>query len=73
MNKLVWEMIDENPTVYRARIFNGWLVRLSLDVMTPINTGYDKPEMLTGYEWRESLTFVPDPNYEWKLIEAKEK
>lgn len=62
-----WEKLEEFCTISRAKIPWGWLVMSVNDVMTPMNTGYDKPEMLQGYEWRSSITFVFDPFHWWKL------
>jgi hypothetical protein len=66
---LNWEGIkhDHGFTMQRTPIPGGWLVAVVSDVMTPINTGYNMPEPREGYEWRTSITFVPDPNHEWKV------
>lgn len=66
---LKWEEIKHDNVfiLRRAKIFGGWLVSAISDVMTPVNTGYNIPELKDGYEWRTSIAFVPDPNHEWKL------
>jgi len=66
--KLEWEPIDSNHGNYivRAKVFGGWLVMVTDDVMTPIYRGYDTPNNEAGYEFRTSLTFVPDQKHEWK-------
>lgn len=62
--KLDWESLDSNDSFYysRAKIPNGWLYKCTADVQTSVNTGYDKPENMQGYEWRVTMTFVPDNN-----------
>jgi hypothetical protein len=69
MNELKWEEINHNNGFFlkRTRVFGGWLVAAVSDVISHVNTGYTKPDYLQGYEWRTSITFVPDPNHEWKL------
>lgn len=65
--KLEWEQIEHNHGNYitRAKIFGGWLVMSTDEVQTLRNDGYGlSPE--NGYEWRTSITFVPDPKHEWK-------
>jgi hypothetical protein len=65
---LEWEAIDDN--IVRARIFGGWLVRIVNDVYTLRgNDQWDSAS--TGYEFRESITFVPDIQGYWILEEAK--
>lgn len=66
--KLEWERIDDSTSagVYRAKVFGGWLIMATDDVITPVNTGYSMPEYHQGYEWRTSITFVPDLKHEWK-------
>jgi len=69
MAELKWENIkhDHGFSLRRAKIFGGWLVASIDEVRSPINTGYNQPDYTEGYEWRTSLTFVPDPNHEWKI------
>ena len=57
-----WEEID--PETYRAKIFGGWLVKTVHDAVTYF--GKDQPAEW-GYQWRSAITFVPDPNHEWKI------
>jgi hypothetical protein len=66
---LNWEEIEHNHSfnLIRVRIPGGWLVSATEDVRSPMDTGYNKPEYYKGYEWRTSITFVPDPNHEWKI------
>jgi hypothetical protein len=50
MAKLVWEMIEAEPSyrqIERAKVPGGWLVRMS------VGDG-------------GGITFVPDPKHEWK-------
>ena len=66
--KLEWESIESSRSnnIYKAKVFGGWLVMSVDDVRSPVNIGYDQPDYQYGYEWRNSLTFVPDINGEWK-------
>lgn len=67
---LKWEpIISDNQSVFisRAKILSGWLVTATTDVRSAVNTGYNQPDYTTGYEWRASITFVPDPKHEWSL------
>lgn len=59
--KLEWELIGENPRVYRAYIPGGWLVRSEDDVF---GIGMVIPY---GRDWRSSLCFVPDPDHLWEV------
>jgi 3-methyladenine DNA glycosylase AlkC len=59
------DRIEEN--CYRIRVPWGWIVEVYQDVFTPMYTGYEQPEMKTGYEWRVSITFVFDPFHWWKI------
>jgi hypothetical protein len=60
-----WYTIEHSGTGHMARAMvpGGWLVRISEDVYVN-NKGYGYPN--TGYEWRTSITFVPDPTHEWE-------
>ena len=61
MTDIQWETID--AFVSRARTPTGWLVRQYADVC---HIGADQNEYITsGYDWRVSLTFVPDPDGVW--------
>lgn len=62
---LTWEVIDTNH--HRAKVFGGWLVKAYEDVI------HDKPEqgMVSGWDWRVAMCFVPDPEYKWE-VETKE-
>jgi hypothetical protein len=57
-----WE--DVEYCMVRARVPGGWLVKHTDDVNVSLHEGVS-PQ--TGYEWRTSLCFVPDPNNEWKI------
>lgn len=66
--KLEWESIEHNHGNYlvRAKVFGGWLVMSTDDVQTQVYGGYNTPSNEQGYEWRTSITFVPDVKHEWK-------
>jgi hypothetical protein len=69
MEELKWEDIKHGMgfSMRRTKIFGGWLVTTIDEVRSPFDTGYTQPEYKEGYEWRTSITFVPDLNHEWKL------
>ena len=62
-----WEDMTNNLSgwMYRAPVPGGWLVRCTEDAL------YKNPDhhnhLQGGYEWRTSITFVPDPSHEWRL------
>lgn len=69
---MTWEQIGtaEAGYLYRAAIFGGWLVKEVQDVSTVLpDWSGNMPAIRNehGYEWRSSITFVPDPNHEWDL------
>lgn len=67
---LKWEPLQsDNQTLFvsRSKVFGGWLVSATMDVRSAVNTGYNQPDYTTGYEWRTSITFVPDHNHEWNI------
>jgi hypothetical protein len=58
-----WEDISApkgGPCVKRARVHGGWLIVAIDDVYIDMGN-----EMLTGYQWRSSLVFVPDQSAGW--------
>lgn len=57
-----WEQID--TVTSRAKVFGGWMVRISEPV-----THHTPNGLQDGWDWRTSLCFIPDPNHEWKLEE----
>lgn len=67
MPELKWEDIshDNGFILRRARVFNGWLVSAISDVQTNVSLSEGYIQRSEGYEWRTSITFVPDPNHEW--------
>lgn len=69
---LQWETIEQESAtnIHRAKIYGGWLVMSTCDVNTQLNdVNYNIPTFRNeqGYEWRNSICFVPDRNHEWKL------
>lgn len=56
-----WEQIDDYHM--RTRVVGGWLVKAYEDIHEKVN---DMP-MSSGYNWRVSMCFVPDANYEWNI------
>ena len=63
---LEWEEIKQNNAGYlsRAKVIGGWLVKYTDNVLKDLNS---ECTMQDGYEWRSSITFVPDVNYEWSV------
>ena len=67
---LTWEEIkQDDQAIYmkRMKIVGGWIVQATMDALTPQYHGYNIPVQESGYQWRTSITFVPDPNHEWKI------
>lgn len=66
---IIWEELETTNAGYmsRTRVPGGWLVRLTMDVRSPIYSGYVTPpyEHQEGYEWRSSICFYPDPEHKW--------
>lgn len=67
---LQWEIIDQTPTciVKRVIIHGGWLVmseHVTYKQVQDIHFGGTKSEK--SGQVAPSLTFVPDPFYEWKV------
>lgn len=61
MAKLKWEEIE--PGIHRSETPTGWLVREQNEVA---HIGPELNEYITtGYDWRTTLTFVPDPDKIW--------
>ena len=48
--------------VYRAKVPGGWLVATSNDAVVTIHDIVQE-----GYQWRTSITFMPDPKHEWEV------
>jgi hypothetical protein len=64
MVQLKWEEIKQDRAfyLYKAKVPGGWLVACTDDVL-------DQSEQLfhqSGWEWRTSITYVPDPLGVWK-------
>lgn len=66
---LEWEEIKHDNGFYlrRTKLFNGWLVSAIYDQLSPTQYSNGYITNSPGYEWHGSITFVPDPNHEWKL------
>jgi hypothetical protein len=62
--KLNWEAIDRVENIARAKVFGGWLIKQLDDVMTVMHA---ETHGQVGYEWRQSICFIPDPHHEWVL------
>lgn len=69
--KLEWEPIDQEHagTMFRARVPGGWLVKEVQDKALAYPEEFKENvngwRYETGYEWRSSVTFVPDAEHEW--------
>ena len=55
-----WEEIDSYHR--RAKVHGGWLVKAYEDVfhLADLQKG-------DGWDWRVSMTFVPDPDHKWEI------
>ena len=60
MAEIIWEQLD--PYHQRAKVPGGWLVKSFNNVVHIVNDGTP----VSGWDWRTSMTFVPDPNHDWK-------
>lgn len=64
--KVKWESVEQDGNhdgwMHRARVHGGWLVRYTSDTADLRSEAGTSPY---GYEWRHTMTFVPDPNGEW--------
>lgn len=62
---LVFEEVKSNlgDTLWRAPIPGGWLVKVTSEVI------HQNPQqgMQSGWDWRSSITFVPDKAHSWKV------
>ncbi len=59
-----WEVIDDLHS--RTKVFSGWLVKAFSEVNEDV---YGDGSLQSGYTWRISMCFVPDPKHEWKIEE----
>jgi len=69
---LNWEKIenDNNEHLYRAKVFGGWLVMATSEVMTQVPDIYGQIASWRneqGYQWRSSICFIPDVKHEWLI------
>lgn len=62
-----FEQIDAYHT--RTKVFGGWIVKSISDVHVKMHE--DMPPT-DGYEWRESMVFVPDAKHEWHFCQGIE-
>ncbi len=51
----------------RAKVPGGWLVKVS----EPVVHDSRQQGMVSGWDWRVAMTFIPDPKHEW-IIEAND-
>lgn len=61
-----WENIG--PGEWRTPVPGGWLVKIEYEVQhmgKAIEERFSSC-MVSGYDWRPALAYVPDPNHEWK-------
>lgn len=65
--KLYWEDVESSPAlssyIRRAKVPNGWLVMVTEDVIQD-QSAYGRG-LVTGWDWRTSICFVPDSIGEW--------
>ena len=65
---LIWEIIPQNTggTLWRTKVFGGWLVKEIHEVYLEHNNGSFILEN-NGHTWTSSIAFVPDPLHDWKI------
>lgn len=65
---LVWEEID--PWHKRLSVPGGWVLKTFEDVI------HDKSDggrgMVSGWDWRVAMCFIPDPEHEWKIKDIED-
>ena len=54
---------DLADTFRRAKVFGGWIVTVTSDVVHMT----DSTGMNNGWDWRTSMAFVFDPFHLWKI------
>lgn len=59
-----WERlaVQEGPDLLRAKVPGGWLILVEYDV----EHRTEHRGMVSGYDWRPAITFVPDPSHDWQ-------
>ena len=57
-----WEQIDKAGFEQRAKIFGGWIVKVTEGVYHNMDGRMDD-----GWDWRIAITFVPDPCHVWEI------
>jgi hypothetical protein len=60
-----YEKVDDNTE--RAKVIGGWIVKTTEDVFHVAPDWGDASYFKSGWDWRISTCFVPDPNHEWEL------
>lgn len=58
---LEWEQIDSYHQ--RSKTYGGWLFKTFEEVSHFSNDVQNQQ----GYDYRISVTFIPDPNHEWRI------
>jgi len=68
MAKPKWEYIEteDGSGLNRMRVPGGWLVKVCEYVYQAslVMAGQGEP---FGYDWRTSMTFLPDPEHSWEV------
>jgi hypothetical protein len=60
--ELIWEPLNSTRgCYYRAKVPGGWLIDSEEEVMHRD----EYHVMRGGYDWRQSITFIPDPLHQW--------
>ena len=60
--KFEFKQIDDNHQ--RAKVPGGWLVK-AFEVVCHFDTHISP--ITDNYDWRVTMTFVPDPKHEWEI------
>ena len=65
---LKWEEVPQGNgfTLWRTPVLGGWLLIACSDVQT-YQGDHSYMSGHFNYEWRNSVTFMPDPKHEWNL------
>ena len=62
MDSAEWEEVpSDRGLIFRLRVPGGWLVSMCDEVTHVLMDG----RLEGGWDWRSTMTFVPDPQREW--------
>jgi len=63
---LEWKQVTKDGSTWKLKVPGGWIVRYSDDIVHD-RAIYGRG-LESGWDWRSSIVFVPDPEWYW-LVE----